>query len=60
MLGLLPPAHGVKLVVESHVGQMDHAIGQGKKGRNRADIPDILVAEAVLWVSLRGGQPDNG
>jgi len=41
------PSEKVEFVVGAHGDEIGHAVRQRKKGRDRADVPDILVGEAM-------------
>src|SRR5687767_100701 len=41
------PSEQVELVVGAHIDQMRHAVRQCEKGGDAANVPDVLVAEAV-------------
>src|SRR3990167_7265645 len=41
------PAHQEELIVGPHAGEVGHAVAQAEKGGDGADVPDVLVVEAV-------------
>ena len=57
--GLLTPAHGVELGVRAHAGQVRHPVREVEEGGDRADVPDVGVAEAVPAHRLEIGRLDR-
>src|SRR5438093_2649491 len=44
-MALALATHGVELVIGAHVGKVGHAVGERKKGRDPANVPNIVVTE---------------
>src|SRR5437879_1924051 len=44
-MALALATHGVELVIGAHVGKVGHAVGERKKGRDPANVPNIVVTK---------------
>ena len=41
------PPHEIKFVVRAHRGDVGHPVRQREEGRNRGDVPDVVVGKAM-------------